>query len=68
MDKMRKWGVNPNLNPDWPAVDEDHECHIAEQYINMWDGWFKVFLSIPAMVVLAIVFYAITIDALNYYL
>ena len=36
MKNTRKWGVNPNLNPDWPAIDEEHECHIAEQYISMW--------------------------------
>ena len=35
MKNARKWGVNPNLNPDFPAVDEEHECHIAKQYLEM---------------------------------
>lgn len=57
---------------DWvnhPHAWQDHEDdHVAEQYINMWDRWFKVLISISAMVVFAIVLYAIVIDWLNYYL
>ena len=66
MKNTRKWGVNPNLNPDWPAIDEEHECHIAEQYISMWGGWLGVVMSIPALIVLAIVLYVIVLDVLNH--
>ena len=66
MKNTRKWGVNPNLNPDWPAVDEERECHIAEQYLEMWGGWFGVVMSIPALIVLAIVLYEIALDFLNH--
>lgn len=68
MNNAHKWGVNPNLNPDWPAVDKEHECHIAKQYLEMWDGWFKVIISIPAFFVLAIVLREIVLSFLNYYL
>ena len=44
MNNAHKWGVNPNLNPDYPAVDEEHECHIAKQYLDMWGGWFGVII------------------------
>ena len=49
MKNAHKWGVNPNLNPDFPAVDEEHECHIAKQYLDIWGGWFGVIMAIPAL-------------------
>ena len=68
MKNAHKWGVNPSLNPDFPAVDEEHECHIAKQYLEMWGGWFGVIMSIPALTVLAVVLREIVLDGLNYYL
>ena len=68
MKNARKWGANPNLNPDYPAVDEEHECHIAKQYLEMWGGWFGVVMSIPALTVFVIVLCEIVLSCLNYYL
>ena len=68
MNNAHKWGVNPNLNPDFPAVDEEHECHIAKQYLEMWGGWFGVVLSVPSLFVFAVVLYEVTLDGLNFYL
>ena len=68
MKNAHKWGVNPNLNPDYPAVDEEHECHIAKQYLELWGGWFGVIMSIPFLVAFVVVLYAIVLDGLNFYL
>ena len=68
MKNAHKWGVNPNLNPDYPAVDEEHECHIEKQYLDMWGGWFGVVLAVPTFGVLSVVLYLIALEALNYYL
>lgn len=68
MKNAHKWGVNPNLNPDFPAVDEEHECHIAKQYLDIWGGWFGVIMAIPAFAVFVVALYEIVLSYLNYYL
>lgn len=48
IEEMRKWGQPLNYNPDFFAVSEEEEDHVAEQFKALWSKLWSL-CKVPLM-------------------